>query len=194
MIIGRVVKSNSHVDYVCHIFGPGELPETPRPRDHALGHFVRIPIAGEEQSIVGLIYDTILLNPEFGNLGPRLSPEPELEVFSPDYLNEKAVLVGIVAVGSMGPGGSSHAVPAMAPVVGAETHVLTDEEVAAFHLEQGRLRLGYLPRLMTLDSPVLTELLVRIASDLEKQFPDQAQVLAVWRNNLSWKLRVEGAQ
>ena len=37
-----------------------------------------------------MIYNTILMNPEFGSLGPRLSPKSELEIFSPDYLNEKA--------------------------------------------------------------------------------------------------------
>ncbi|TAK35880.1 MAG: hypothetical protein EPO21_04690 [Chloroflexota bacterium] len=203
MIIGRIVKSNSHVDYVCHVFGAGEMPETPTPRDYALGRFVRVPVRGEEQCIVGVIYDTLLLNPDFGNLGPRLSPESELEVFSPDYLTEKAVLVGIVALGMISwglgeptpypqPSTPSHAMPILAPVVGAEVHVMAEQEMAAFHLEQGALRVGYLPRLASAQNPVLTEVLVRILADLERHFPEQSRRLALLRSNLSWKSRVEG--
>ena len=48
---------------------------------------------------VGVIYDTQLLNPDFGSLGPRLSNEAQVEVFSPDYLSEKAVLVHLLMLG-----------------------------------------------------------------------------------------------
>jgi len=61
---------------------------------------VRVAL-NDDRWLVGLIYDTMLFHPGFGRLGPRLSPEPELAVFSPDYLNEKATLVGITAVGMM---------------------------------------------------------------------------------------------
>src|SRR5262249_38485195 len=44
-------------------------------------------------SAIGLIYDTILVNPAFGALGPRLSNDEQVEIFSPDYLSERAVLV-----------------------------------------------------------------------------------------------------
>lgn len=203
MIIGKIVKSNSHVDYVCHVFGQGEMPETLSPRDYALGRFVRVPIPGEEQCIVGVIYDTLLLNPDFGNLGPRLSPESELEVFSPDYLNEKAVLLGIIALGTIVWGDQpptpnsqsltpSHTMPTLAPVVGAEVHTLTAEETAAFHLERGALRVGYLPRLASAENPVIVEVLIKILADLERHFPEQARRLALLRGNLSWKSRVEG--
>ena len=29
MLLGRVVKSNSHVDYVVQVFAPGEVPSRP---------------------------------------------------------------------------------------------------------------------------------------------------------------------
>ena len=95
MILGKVIKSNGHVDYVCQIYGPGETALPPAPEDYAFGTFVRIALP-DEASLIGLVYDTILMNPEFGNLGPRLSPSADLEIFSPDYLREKVVLVGLV--------------------------------------------------------------------------------------------------
>ena len=48
---------------------------------------------------VGVIYDTILLNPAFGSLGPRLSNETQVELFSPDYISEKAVLIYVMVLG-----------------------------------------------------------------------------------------------
>ena len=50
---------------------------------------------------IGVIYDTILLNPAFGSLGPRLSNETQVELFSPDYISEKAVLIYVMVLGMM---------------------------------------------------------------------------------------------
>ncbi|MER3404731.1 MAG: hypothetical protein C4289_05845 [Chloroflexota bacterium] len=111
MLLGRIVKSNSHVDYVCHIYGVGEVPDPPAPDDYAFGRWVRIATGrqgrhpGEDAPgavaldtpvqthVVGVIYNTQLINPDYGAGGPRLSPERELEFFAPDYLSERAVLV-----------------------------------------------------------------------------------------------------
>jgi|DewCreStandDraft_5_1066085.scaffolds.fasta_scaffold00080_60 hypothetical protein len=221
MLIGRIVKSNSHVDYVCHIYGAGEVPEPPSPEDYAFGRFVRIAVGregqGDRQStldspvlqnspqthIVGVIYNTQLVNPDYGAGGPRLSPERELEFFAPDYLNERAVLVGIVALGSwrLGPAGESvpdHGVPPVAPVVGAEVETMDALEVARFHQRPNgppgmpAVLCGYLPRLTALSSPVIPDLVQRILADLEPYFSGQARVLALLQNNLAWKTRVEG--
>ena len=97
-MFGKLIKSNAHTDYVCQIYGPGEVDASPSPADYAFGTFVRIPLAVGYGHLVGVIYDTVLLNPEFGNLGPRLSPVSDLAVFSPDYLAEKVTLVGITSV------------------------------------------------------------------------------------------------
>ena len=113
--IGKLVKSNTHTDYVCQIYNPGEVDTLPSPSDFVFGTFVRIPLDAEQGHLVGVIYDTILLNPDFGNLGPRLSPAPDLAVFSPDYLAEKVTLVGITAVGTLSVEGvPTHGVPSLA--------------------------------------------------------------------------------
>ena len=97
--IGKIVRSDSHVRYTCQIFGPGEHSIAPEPDDYAFGTFVRVPLrrlparadvalesylpapdsdvaprqvarrGGRGFWAVGLIYDTILLNPAFGSLG-----------------------------------------------------------------------------------------------------------------------------
>ncbi len=97
--IGKIVKSNTHVDYVCQVYGRGESPVPPQPADYQFGAFVGIELEEEGGQLVGVIYNTLLLNPDFGTLGPRLSPRQELEVFTPDYLAETATLVGVFALG-----------------------------------------------------------------------------------------------
>src|SRR5579884_988623 len=100
--IGKIVNASSHINYVCQIYGPLEIETPPDVAQHAFGRFVRVAVpsrpsglsqSGEQAVLeyptcytVGVIYDTQLLNPAFGSLGPRLSNEVQVEVFSPDYV------------------------------------------------------------------------------------------------------------
>src|ERR1700680_4875068 len=121
MYIGKIVKSDSHINYVCQIYGPREVEVEPSPADYSFGRFVRVAVRsaitdapdtriveralGKSQEpvtyAVGVIYDTILLNPAFGSLGPRLSNETQVELFSPDYISEKAVLIYVMILGML---------------------------------------------------------------------------------------------
>ncbi|MFZ1769266.1 MAG: hypothetical protein WAU00_08720 [Caldilinea sp.] len=42
--IGKIVKSNSHIDYVCQVFGVGETPLPPTPEDYCFGAFVAVEL------------------------------------------------------------------------------------------------------------------------------------------------------
>jgi hypothetical protein len=66
--------------------------------DYGFAQFVSLPVA-DNFEVVGVVYDTQLVNPEYGQFGPRLSPAADLAVLSPDYLNEQGVLVGILLLG-----------------------------------------------------------------------------------------------
>jgi len=44
VVIGKVVKSSSHINYVCQIYGPLEVEVPPHPSDYAFGHFVRVAV------------------------------------------------------------------------------------------------------------------------------------------------------
>src|SRR5947199_10336370 len=99
MFIGKIAKSDSHIIYVCRVYGPREVEAEPLPADYAFGRFVRIairsalslhPEANQSTAFgkknepanyaVGVIYDSILLNPTFGSLGPRLYNESQVEI------------------------------------------------------------------------------------------------------------------
>ncbi len=169
MEIGKIVKSYSHINYVCHIYGPREVEQEPAPADYAFGRFVRIALRSEKGDdhdarimaalgkstepqtyAVGVIYDTILVNPEFGSLGPRLSNETQVELFSPDYISERAILIYIMVLGMIEqrivPAGKPeilsvmHGVPLPSLELGSDVEIMTDEEVRAFHYFSDRAR------------------------------------------------------
>ncbi len=200
-LIGRIVKSTTHVDYVCQVYGVGEITSPPSPEDHAFGTFVRISLAAGEGHLVGLVCDTVLMNPEFGRLGPVLrpaegpflSPLAEMENFSPDYLDERAVLVTIVAVGQVGDDSVvSHGIPLLAATLGAAVDKMTGEEVRSCHSSQGGegLLLAYAPRLLAGGEPLMSHLLLRVVDQLTSLFPDRSRQLAVLHGNLAWKSAV----
>ncbi|MFN8440730.1 MAG: hypothetical protein U0175_08180 [Caldilineaceae bacterium] len=197
--IGKIVKSNTHVDYVCQVYNQGEQPILPQVSDYSFGSFVSIQLDQLDQRLIGVIYNTLLMNPDFGNLGPRLSPRPDLEIFSPDYLAETATLVGIIAVGWQQTDGSfRQGVPIFAATLNNEVQRLSNEELINFHQErngrgQPQMRLRYAPLLLNMGNPLIPPLLINIIDQLSQLFPDQARQLAVMRNNLAWKSIVQPA-
>ena len=194
MLLGKIMKSNSHTDYICQICGPGEVETPPLPGDHAFGTFVRIPLGDTDGHLVGVVYDTVLLNPEFGNLGPRLSPARDLAVFSPDYLAEKVTLVGITAIGTLAlDGTATQGVPALAAQIDASVERLDDATIRSFHDPTGgkqAVRVGYAPRLLTLGSPLARNLLLHVVDRLITLFPGREAQLAVLRGELAWQTSI----
>jgi hypothetical protein len=191
--IGKIVKSNSHVDYVCQVYGPGESAAPPAPADYSFGAFVSIHPEGAAVTLVGLIYNTLLMNPDFGSLGPRLSGRAELEVFSPDYLAETATLVGVFAVGWFDAAGQARqGVPGLAATVNCPVRRLEDAQLRQFHMDRsGQVSLHYAPLLLAQNNPLAPPLLMAVIDQLNELFPEQRSQLAVLRNNLAWKSIVQ---
>jgi hypothetical protein len=163
------------------------------------------PDPSTQQWAVGLIFDTILLNPAFGTLGPRLSSDEQVELFSPDYLSERAVLVSILLLGTttLRRGRIArvyHGVPPLAPDLGAVVESLTDEDVRAFHAfaaagngAHPALHMGYLPHAVAQDHPLLPQAMLQTIERLERLLPANAAVLSIVKRNLAWRLKVEAA-
>lgn len=231
MVIGKIVKSDSHISYVCRIFGPHEVGDEPTPADYAFGRFVRIAVRAGQNDVamlspldrlsgisqepvtyaVGVIYDTILQNPDYGTLGPRLSNETQVELFSPDYLAEKAVLIYIMILGMMEqrivPGSNveflsvMHGVPSLALELDSEIETMIDDEVRAFHYfsdanqpERGPyLHMGYLPHIIAQRNSLLPMVTLRIIDQLEQLFPQNHALLSIVKRNFAWRLKVETA-
>jgi hypothetical protein len=229
MFIGKIAKSDSHIIYVCRVYGPREVEAEPLPTDYAFGRFVRIairsalslhpeanqpPVYGKNNEsanyAVGVIYDTILLNPTFGSLGPRLYNESQVEIFSPDYLSEKATLIYVLALGTIEQFVSedgatkvlvSQGVPLPTLDLGSEVEIMTDEDVRAFHLFSDDvtnnaaqyIHMGYLPHIIAQQNTLLPLVMLRIVEQLEGLFPQNRTLLSIIKRNFAWRLKVETA-
>ena len=193
MPIGKLVKSNVHTDYVCQVYGRGEIENPPQPEEYAFGTFVRVSLGDGRGDLVGVIYDTVLHNPDFGHLGPRLSPGSDLEVFSPDYLTEKLTLVGVTAIGTVDPDGTStHGVPPLSAQIDTGVEGMDDETIRAFHLsDDGRVRLGYAPLLLAQGSPLARHLLLQIVGRLGDLFPGQKARISVLGHEWIWQACIQ---
>jgi hypothetical protein len=195
MEIGRVVGSNDQSDYLVHVHAAGDVPAPPSPFERAFGQFVEIPV-DERDRLIGVIYATQLVNPAYGALGPRLSTEQELPVFSPDYLQETATILGVSLVGTAHHSARrvdyNQATPILAPAVDAPVNLLAEDEVRAFHRPADRLALAYFPRLLARPFPSLPDLLCTIIDRLIAAFPVERPRLEVARQNIRWRAIVGG--
>ena len=226
MDIGKIVKSYSHINYVCQVYGPREVEQVPAPADYAFGRFVRIAVRSEQNGdhdaqifsalgkssepqayAVGVIYDTILVNPEFGSLGPRLSNETQVELFSPDYISEKAVLIYVMVLGMLEqralPGGQQeilsvmHGVPLLSLELGSDVQIMSVEEVRIFHYfndegeTQPYLHMGYIPHIIAQRNSLLPIVTLQIIDQLEQLFPENLSLLSIVKRNFAWRLKVE---
>jgi hypothetical protein len=191
MYIGKIASSSSHIAYVCQVYNKGETDAVPTPQDYGFGTFVGVE-RSDGSYLVGVVSDTTLVNPEFGNLGPRLSPRDELGVFAPDYLEEKVTLVAIVILGAAQPDGVMlQGVPAVAAEIDAPVRRLSQEEVVAFHTDTAGAALGYVPLISSIPSALAPHLLLQIIETLRDLFPQDVHRLTVLADNLAWKARVE---
>jgi hypothetical protein len=190
MEIGKIVSSNSHIEYICQIFSPNEARYPIQPADYALNTFVGLETQG--YTLVGLVTNTMLFNPDYGNLGPRLASRDEMTLFSPDLLAEKVTLVAITLIGLIDSEGNvQQGIPVISAQSDAQVRTLPTDTIAHFHHPSGSgLVLGYLSILLSNANP-LTQVLPNLVRALGKLFPDEAPRLNLLNDNLAWKTHIE---
>ena len=120
------------------------------------------------------------------------SARQDLEIFSPDYLEETATLVGILALGWFDGDGIAHqGVPTLAAMVNDQVSTLEEAEVVEFHTADRGVQLSYIPLLVNQNSPLAIPLVINIIERLEPLFPARRNELLLMRNNLAWKSIVQ---
>ena len=193
--LAKIVKSNSHIDYVGRVIDALDADAPPSAADYGFAQFVSMPLA-EEMEVVGVIYNSMLANPDYGNYGPRLSPALDLSVLSPDYLNEQGVLVGILLLGWRDGMArkNHHGVPRRVIPVNQEIHRLADEDVFEFHKDaDGRVQLHYYSQIITHAGMFSVPLIEAILEQLEPACePGERQRLCVLKQALVWQRTVGG--
>lgn len=193
MKIAKIVKSNSHIDYVGRIIDSLDSHEPPNAKDYGFAQFVSLPI-DETTQIVGVIYNSILINPEYANFGPRLSPKPELGRFSPDYLNEQGQLIGILLLGSSSKDGFSHGVPHRIVPAGQDVVKMSESDVKKFHTdENGSLQIHYYSQVVAHAGLFAVSLIEEIVKQLtENANEEEKNRLKVLKHALTWQRTVGG--
>jgi hypothetical protein len=181
MRIAKIIKSNSHVDYAARVLDSLETPEPPTPAAYCFGQFVKV--VTERGEAVGVIYNSQLINPEYGNYGPRLSTPPELNsVFSPDYLNEQGVLIGILLLGWKFGETYQHGIPREVVPINANVEQMTDDEIRAFHhTSDGAVEVHYYTHVTTHAGNFAFALLNEVANQLEALTTESCG--ALWPGN-----------
>lgn len=188
MVIGKIVKSNSHVDYIGRVLDRLDSPEPPAPEDYRFGQFVFIPNGAA--ATVAVIYNSQLINPEYGRLGPRLSSSPDMNaVFSPDLVDEQGVLIGLLLVGWFDADARRQGVPRTIIPVNSEIIAMGDEDARSFHMgEDGRLALHYYSHVVTHARQFAPQLLMAVLDQLEELFGDTSKAeIALLRRTLNWQ-------
>ncbi len=188
MMIAKIVGSNSHIDYVARVIDDLDSEAPPSSADYGFGQFVSI-VPGALNAI-GIIYDSRLINPEYANFGPRLSPRPMVENFSPDFISEQGVLLGIMLLGTVSQNGECvHSVPRLVVPAASEVRKIVSAKVIDFHRSSlGRIRLNYYPQLMmhtgAFSAPLLDSIIEQLLQNCNAADRDR---LAVIRNSIKWQ-------
>lgn len=190
--LGKVVKSNSHCDYVVQLDTHNDVENPPGIEDYGFGQFVRFD--SHRHWAVGIVYDSQLFNSSFLNSGPRLTSAPD-PVFTPDLIQDTCILLNVVLVGSLETGKSHnyglHGIPRV--IVPANTPVCRMEtpEIHNFHLSaEGKPQFAYYGHLLRAGGGFAVQLTQQVLGELiaTELFADADQrALQVLRKELSWK-------
>ena len=191
--LGKVVKSNSHCDYVVQVDDAQDVCLPPSPEACGFGQFVSFDNDSRHWA-VGLVYNSQLFNPLFLNTGPRLSSEPD-PLFTPDLVQETRTLLGVVLVGTLvnenGQTYGQHGIPRVVVPANTPVYGMTPAAVHSFHCNgEGQTQFSYYSHLLRsggmfasqLAQQVLTEL---VESDLFTGADQRA--LMILGKELSWK-------
>lgn len=191
--IGKVVKSNSHCDYVIQVDDGHDVVAPPNPEDYGFGQFVALE-DGDRHWAVGLVYNSQLVNPMFLNNGPRLSSEPD-PIFTPDLISETRTLLGVVLVGTLQTNQDNlygeHGIPKEVVPVNTNVYSLDVPTIHRFHCTAaGRPQFSYYSHLLRSGGLFAAQLTQQVLDELieSKLFSGADQrALTVLCKELSWK-------
>lgn len=197
--IGKIIGSNSHMDYLFEVYSQRERDDPPAPTDYELGQFVHVrkQIQEEPRGFVGVIYDTAIVDPDQGRAGPSLSPPEDQQVFQPTYVDEKRVLAGIALLGSVTIDDNDeiietdHSIPRWTLEVDDVVRKLPREDFEGFHEIGDEIRVEYYQRLVDVADDFAGDILSRILDDLAEARPAEADALQVIKRKVRWQTTME---
>ncbi len=197
--IGKILGSESQIDYLCEIYRSTDVEDPPSPSDHRFGQFVSVTkeIDDTRVEFVGIIYDSKIVNPDQGRTVPSLSRPEDQELFHPSYIDERKTLAGIAMLGYIrsseeGSDERKHCVPPWTLEVDDIVKKLSREEMVSFHEFEEGIKLGYYQNLLKIAGPLGKDLLSNIVSRLKEEKPEESKSLSLIEKNLEFNKMIEG--
>lgn len=194
MKLGKVVKSNSHCDYIVQLDDHMDVINPPTADDYGFGCFVKLEEPDVRHWAVGVIYNSQLFNPMFLSNGPRLSSEPD-PMFTPDLITETRTLLGVVLIGCLAEQDDRtygiHGIPRVVVPVNAAVSLMDASEIYQFHFNQaGQPQFCYYSHLLRFGGGFAAQLTQQVFMELatSQQFSGSEQrVLEILCKELAWK-------
>lgn len=201
LAIGSIVNSNSHMDYTVEIFNETDRDRPPEPHECGFGQpvFIHKTIDGTEYIIMGVIYDTQLVDPDQGRSGPRLAQGDQPQ-FTPGYVEERTTLAGVVLLGTAELAGDgtvnspSQGMPRWTLAVDDVVKQCPDRVIRSFHIgPDDGLQIAYIERLLDVAGPLGAEVTLSIVERLRELFPEDPnqRVLDVVEKDVRWQSSVD---
>jgi hypothetical protein len=197
--IGSIVSSNSHLDYVVEVYKERDCERPPELHEREFGQpvFIKKAVDGTEHAVMGVIYDTQLVDPDQGRTGPRLAQDNQAQ-FTPGYIEERTALAGVALLGTavitddLTITNPIHQMPRWTLEVDDTVFHCPDEITRSFHTIDDQIQLTYIDRLVDiagdLGAEVLVTLIDRLRGLLPEDDPNQ-RVLDVVEQNVQWQAR-----
>ncbi|KAI9135229.1 hypothetical protein [Acaryochloris sp. CCMEE 5410] len=191
MKLGKVVKSDSHCDYVIQVDDAMEVLTPPRPDDYGFGCFVKLETEDRHWA-VGLVYNSQLFNPAYLSSGPRLVSQPD-PFFTPDLIRETRTLLWCVLIGVLVQDQSDaygdQGIPSLVVPVNTPVWTMTTDDIHAFHLDRTHQpQFGYYSHLLRSGGAFASQLVEQVLGQISPLFDgSDRRALDILRKELSWK-------
>ncbi|WP_049923889.1 hypothetical protein [Halopiger djelfimassiliensis] len=197
--IGSIVSSNSHLDYVVEVYKERDCERPPKLHEREFGQpvFIKKTVDGTEHVVMGVIYDTQLVDPDQGRTGPRLAQDDQAQ-FTPGYIEERTTLAGVALLGTAvitedrSIADPSHQMPRWTLEVDDTVFHCPNEVTVAFHTVDDQIQLAYVDRLIDVAGDLGAEVVVALIERLRGMLPDDdpnQRVLDVVEQNVKWQAR-----
>jgi len=197
--IGSIVSSNSHLDYVVEVYKDRDCDRPPELHEREFGQpvFIKKTVDGTEHAVMGVIYDTQLVDPDQGRTGPRLAQDDQAQ-FTPGYIQERTTLAGVALLGTaeITEDGElknpTHQMPRWTLEVEDTVFQCPDQAMVSFHSVDEQIQLAYMDRLLDIAGDLGSEVIVSLIDRLRRMLPDDdtnQRVLDVVEKNVQWQAR-----
>jgi hypothetical protein len=195
--IGSVVSSNSHLDYVVEVYKERDCDRPPELHEREFGQpvFIKKVVDGTERAIMGVIYDTQLVDPDQGRTGPRLAQDDQAQ-FTPGYIEERTTLAGVALLGTATINEAraienpTHRMPRWTLEVDDTVYQCPDQVTVDFHTVEDQIQLAYLDRLVDIAGDLGAEVVIALIDRLRGMLPEDdpnRRVLDVVEQNVQWQ-------